>query len=260
LESACPSPETLRLDISGSALTDAGCVRERNEDCCAISRSEDYPESSRRAVLALVADGMGGCRAGEVASRLAVELVTQAYFDLPAESAHALESAFHQANAHIHTLSLARDDIWGMGTTCTALAIEGRLAHSAHVGDSRLYLIRSGAIYQMTEDHSLPAELVRRGELTRSAAARHPDRNKILRAMGSRPTLQVATWSRPLPIHSGDCFVLCSDGLHNSVADHELRDAAESGDAAAACRNLVATARRRGGYDNITVAIVRIAF
>ena len=101
-------------------------------------------------------------------------------------------------------------------------------------------------------------ELVKRGALTANAARHHVDRNIILRALGTRATIEVATWEQPLPVRAGDWFVLCSDGLHDAVTDEEIRLAAESGEAAAACESLVATARGRGGHDNITVAIARV--
>src|SRR5262249_25152408 len=160
----------------------------------------------------VVADGMGGCQAGEVASRLAVEIIAEAYYASTRTPIVALMEAFQQANRQIHYLSLVRSGLNGMGTTCTALVLQGRQAYSAHVGDSRLYVIRSSSIYQMTEDHSVARELMRRGALTAEDARRQPDRNLLLRALGSRSTVEVATWEQPLPVHSGDCFVLCSDG------------------------------------------------
>ena len=138
------------------------------------------------------------------------------------------------------------------------VVIRGPLAHTAHVGDSRIYLVRSNSIHQMTEDHSLVTELVRRGALTPDAARRHPNRSLILKALGTRQSVDVMTWNEPLPPRSGDCVVLCSDGLHDIVADDEIRLATQSGGAAAACESPVAIARSRGGHDNITVAMARL--
>jgi protein phosphatase len=212
----------------------------------------------RKGILIVVADGMGGCQGGEVASRIAVETVAHAYYNSEGEPQTALADAFHEANSEIYQVSRSRTELAGMGTTCTALAIHGRAAYSAHVGDTRLYLVRSSSIYQMTEDHSVVKELVKRGALTPAAARTHIDRNVILRALGSRATIEVATWEQPLPVRAGDCFVLCSDGLHDAVTDEEIRIATESGEAAAACESLLATALGRGGYDNITVAMARV--
>jgi protein phosphatase len=252
------SPESTPVIVSASLVTDIGCVRELNEDCCQVVQPSDPHLLDRKGVLIVVADGMGGCQAGEVASRLAVETVARAYYASASEPQTALTAAFHKANSEIHQFSLLHGDLSGMGTTCTALVIHGRMAHSAHVGDSRLYMVRSSCIYQMTEDHSMVKELVKQGALTPDAARQHADRNIILRALGSRATVDVATWEHPLPVRAGDCFILCSDGLHDAVTDEEIRLATQSGEAAPACESLVAMARERGGYDNITVAIARV--
>jgi protein phosphatase len=110
----------------------------------------------------------------------------------------------------------------------------------------------------MTEDHSAVTELVKQGAITPEMARRHVDRNVLLRALGTRPSVEVATWDRPLPVEAGDWFVLCSDGLHDLVTDEEIREAAESGTISTACESLLAKARERGGHDNITVAIARV--
>jgi protein phosphatase len=244
--------------VCTSLITDTGCVRELNEDCCQVVQPSDPDLLDRKGVLIVVADGMGGCQAGEVASRVAVETVARVYYASAGEPRAALAAAFHEANNELHQFSQVRGELSGMGTTCTALVIQGRVAHSAHVGDSRLYLVRSGGIYQMTEDHSIVKELIKQGALAPNAARRHVHRNIILRALGSRATVDVDTWEQPMPVRAGDCFVLCSDGLHDAVTDEEIRLAAQSGETAAACETLVATARERGGYDNITVAIARV--
>jgi len=243
------------LFISASLITDCGCDREVNEDCCQVVQPSDPGILERKGVLMVVADGMGGYQAGEVASRIAVETVTRAYYASDSEPQAALTSAFHDANREIHRFSLVRRELKGMGTTCTALAIQGGVAYSAHVGDSRLYIVRSNSIYQLTEDHSVVTELIKHGSLTREAARRHVDRNIILRALGSGATVEVATWEQPLPVRVGDCFILCSDGLYDSVTDDEIRMAAEAQGGEAACEALVAIARDRGGHDNITVVI-----
>ena len=246
------------LSVSASLVTDCGCVRQVNEDCCQVVMPSDPGVLRQKGVLVIVADGMGGYLAGEVASRIAVETVARAYYASDDDPASALIAAFHQANGAIYRFSVTLEELNGMGTTCTALAIQRGVAHSAHVGDSRLYLIRSNSIYQLTEDHSVVKELSKQGALSPEAARNHADRHLILRALGSSSTVEVATWNQPLPVRSGDSFVLCSDGLHNSVTDEEIRAAAESHEACAACEALVAIARERGGHDNITVAIARV--
>ena len=246
------------LSISASLVTDCGCVRQVNEDCCQVVMPSDPAVLDQKGVLVVVADGMGGYLAGEVASRIAVETVARSYYASDDEPAAALISAFHEANGAIYRFSVSREELNGMGTTCTALAIHRGVAHSAHVGDSRLYLIRSNSIYQLTEDHSVVKELIKQGVLPPEVARTHVDRHLILRALGSRSSIEVAAWDQPLPVRPGDSFVLCSDGLHNVVTDEEIRAADESQEASAACEALVAVARDRGGYDNITVAIARV--
>jgi PPM family protein phosphatase len=244
--------------VSTGLITDCGRVRKVNEDCCRVIQPSDPEVLDGKGILIVVADGMGGCRAGEVASRIAVETIARVYYTSDRNPQMALAAAFHEANSEIYQFSRIRSELAGMGTTCTALAIQGRVAHSAHVGDSRLYLVRSSSIYQMTEDHSIVKELIKCGALTPDAARHHIDRNVILRALGSRANIEVATWDQPLPVRAGDWFVLCSDGLHDTVTDEEIRLATESGETTAACESLVATALGRGGHDNITVAMARV--
>ena len=244
--------------ISTAFLTDQGRVRLSNEDSGSVIQPVATKVLQEKGTLLLVADGMGGCRGGSVASQLAVETVVREYYSIEDTPVDALAQAFHQANRKIYRHSIASEELNGMGTTCTALVIHHGHAHSAHVGDSRLYLVRAGSIYQMTEDHSVVKELVRQGAITAEAARTHPGRNLILRALGSAVHVEVAIWDQPLPVQLDDCFVLCSDGLHSLVTDDEICWETQHGNPAAACARLVATARGRGGYDNITVAIARL--
>jgi protein phosphatase len=203
---------------------------------------------------------MGGHEAGEVASRVTVETVCKAYYDGPADPNQALRTALRRANYAV--LSHAGKDpaLQGMGTTCTALALlRGGQAYMAHVGDSRLYMIRGGQIYHLTEDDSQVMDMVRRGMISIDEARQHEDRNILLRALGRRSNLEVAAWEKPMPVHAGDSFVLATDGLHDLVRDEEIRDIVESSGPEDACAALVELARSRGGYDNVTVAVLRVA-
>jgi protein phosphatase len=252
------SPELTSFIVSASSMSDAGCVRESNEDYCTVVHPADPDVFEHKGVLIVVADGVGGSQAGEVASRAAVECITRSYYESSEDPHKALARAFEEANQEIYRLSQLRSDFIGMGTTGTALALRGQVAYSAHVGDSRLYLVRSRSIYQMTEDHSIVKELVKQGTLTPEEARHHPDRNLIFRALGNHATVKVASWEQALPVRVGDCFVLCSDGLYDTVTDDEICEAAQQTHTAAACEVLVSTARLRGGRDNITVAIARV--
>ena len=238
-------------------LSDVGCHRELNEDSARIVRASADGHVDR-GLLVVVADGMGGHQAGEVASQAAVETVGKEYSTLRGTPGEALEKAFRRAHQAI--LKLAQDNpaLAGMGTTCTAVAIVGRQAWAAHVGDSRLYLVRGREIYQLSEDHTHCMEMVRNGLMTLEEAKRHEDRNVVIRAMGTRPELALMTWPKPMTVKPRDIFVLCSDGLHDLVSDAEIREAVWDTNPSLACPKLVKMARDRGGYDNITLAVVAI--
>jgi len=244
------------LEVEAAVLSDVGCHRESNEDRAEVV----LPSESRRlGVLAVVADGMGGHAAGEVASGLAVEVIRHAYQQCTGDPARCLSEAMQQANRAIFDTARRDERLGGMGTTCTAVVVEDGEAHLAHVGDSRLYLIRGNGIYRMTEDHSAVMELVRRGLLTAEEARHHADKNVILRALGTHASVRIATWEQPMPVRSGDTLLLSSDGLHDLVEDGEIGEIVRSGSPDEACRRLVALARERGGPDNITVVMLRFA-
>lgn len=235
-----------------SLLSDTGCHRQLNEDSARIVRAGD------RGLLLVVADGMGGHKAGEVASQTAVEVIEQEYRAARGTPGQALAKAFQLAHRTILGLSSHDPELQGMGTTCTALALVGRQAWAAHVGDSRLYLVRQGAVYQLSEDHTQCMELVRQGAMTLEQAHQHEDRNVLFRAMGTRPEMEPMIWPEPMPVQPGDRFVLCSDGLHDLVNDAEIRGVVSGSEPEEACQKLVQMARDRGGYDNITVAVAQI--
>jgi protein phosphatase len=237
-----------------ASRSDVGCHRQVNEDCFRYTE----PQGTDKGALAIVADGMGGHAAGDIASRMAVEIIDQLYYAQAGAAPSALERAFREANRMIYKASQSDLRLNGMGTTCTALALRKGLAVCAHIGDSRLYLVRGGAIYLMSEDHSAVMEMVRRGTLSRETARGHADRNIILRALGTRPEAEVAIWREPFPVRDGDCFVLCSDGLSDPVSDEEIKHAVLSAEPASACDQLIELAKERGGHDNITVGALKL--
>jgi PPM family protein phosphatase len=254
--------ETLPFSIEACFLSDAGCLRATNQDCGQLIEPADDHLLKTKGHLAIVADGLGGHAGGETASRLAVETISRTYYDSDngrADDPHTiLQQAFLAANRVIHQRARAELQLYGMGTTCTALALIGARAYCAHVGDSRLYLLRGGEIYLMSEDHSAVMDLVRRGLLRREAARHHADRNVLLRALGTRSAVTVSCWQKPFPVRAGDVFLLCSDGLYELVADAEIMKAAAEATPSAACGALITLAKERGGYDNITVGVVRL--
>ena len=227
---------------AAAGLTDTGRKRRRNEDAFVC-----------RPPLFAVADGMGGAQAGEVASRLAAAAVSEAAADSSGEAAVAALVA--EANRRVWQRSTQDMSHSGMGTTITvALAdLAGGTIAIGHVGDSRAYRIRDGALEQLTEDHSLVAELVRRGRLSPEEAETHPQRSVITRALGTDPDVEVDLFTvEALP---GDLFLLCSDGLTTMVPDEEILSlaAGSHGGLDAAARALVDAANAAGGEDNVTV-------
>ena len=247
--------DMMRVDVH--PFTDVGLKRTQNEDHHAWSRSEsDEPEQF---VVLVVADGMGGARAGEVASLLAVDYVIAASRGLGADATEeALRRVVEGANSVVHHESVVNPDRRGMGTTCTALILRQYVATFAHVGDSRAYLIRDGAIRQITRDHSLVAQLVEFQHLTPEEARTDPRRNVVTRSLGVGPSVEVDTGS--VPLESDDTLLVSSDGLHGLVEDAELLDHALAADLDAAGQGLIDLAKSRGGHDNITVVLARVTF
>lgn len=247
----------MRLEIRGA--TDLGRKRPVNEDSHAWWIPGTEEELKRRGVLLVVADGMGGARAGERASHVAVETVLKNYREAPGtDPLSDLQESVEAANNAIHTESLANPEMSGMGTTCTSLVIIDRDALVAHVGDSRAYLVRDGEIRQLTNDHSLVQHLVERGQITADEARVDPRRNVVTRSVGVSPMVEVDAERFPGLLLDGDTVVICSDGLHGLVTDAELADLVKGSDLDEACRLLITLANGRGGHDNITVLMARV--
>ena len=246
------------FETAASVQTDKGCVREINEDSGRLVRPSHPALLAEKGMLLVVADGMGGHSAGEVASQMAVEVVSRLYYETPGEPGAALRHAVEEANRRIHAAAAADESKHGMGTTCTALALRGDMAFAAHVGDSRLYMLRGGRLYQLSEDHSAVNEMVKLGLITKEQARTHEEKNVILRALGTSPEVEVSVLE-PFPVHEGDQYLLCSDGLHDLVLDDEIASVlAGAEDIHAAGERLIALAKARGGHDNITVGIIAI--
>jgi len=238
------------MQLCSAARSDLGRRRSANEDTYTLA-----PELG----LFLVADGMGGHRAGQVASGLAARAAAATLRSLREErrsAAWRLRACVTAANAEILASSRAKPELAGMGTTVVALLAEGDRVALAHVGDSRAYRIRGGAIQRLTDDHTLVGELVRRGEIGERAAASHPQRHVLLRALGVRRDVEPDV--QELAPEPGDLYLLCSDGLTGHVEDAEIAEiVAGAPDLDAACERLIDLANARGGDDNITVVLVR---
>ena len=229
-----------------AGLTDTGRRRRRNEDSYVL----DPP-------LFAVADGMGGAQAGEVASRLAAAAFHEYREADELEPERRVEALVQEANRRVYERSREDANASGMGTTVTAALVEGDSVAIAHVGDSRAYRIRGDALEQLTEDHSLVADLMRSGRLTPEEAEAHPQRSVITRALGTDPEVDVDTFA--VGLEPDDVFLLCSDGLTTMVPDEEiLRIVHESSSLDRAARALVKAANKRGGEDNVTVVLFRV--
>lgn len=259
--SSSTAPEALRLEWAG--LTDAGRVRANNED--SLAWDDDVG-------LFVVADGMGGCNAGEVASSLAVRMLLAEFRQLPltlpardgcppALSAAAMRlcTAILKANRSVYEASLQDAQYAGMGTTLVAALFQGQRAIIASIGDSRVYRYRDGQLEQLTVDHTVVQEQIEYGLITPEQARFMAGRGLITRALGVEPGVEVDVQEQPLL--AGDIFLLCSDGLFDMLEDQEIatiiHDSAQNVQAAAG--GLVAAANDRGGYDNISIILVRAA-
>ncbi len=245
----------LRLDVA--QLTDVGRKRPHNEDNMAYVIPKDPQVMARKGALFIVADGMGGHAAGEVASEIAVDTVSKVYYqDDSDDAAVSLLHAIKRANALIHQRAAENMMRSGMGTTCVAAVFRGGTAYVANVGDSRSYLVRRGVIKQVSQDHSWVEEQVRAGLLTREQARSHAQRNVITRCLGTQPDVEIDVFSERL--EEGDSMFLCSDGLSGLVSDEELGQIVDQYLPQESVYHLVERANENGGSDNITAVVVRV--
>ena len=244
--------------VESSQLSDVGQKRQHNEDYVGFYEPRQISDLEARGRLYVIADGVGGAAAGEIASEYAVKKTIYAYYqNADNDPGDGLAKAIEEANADIFAQNLSRPDHREMATTLVAAAIRGDGLVVANVGDSRAYVIRDETIEQITEDHSLMAEMISDGVITAKDAETHPYRNVILRSVGAYETIQVDLFSRQLA--PDDILILCSDGLTRLVSNDELADFARARPPAEAARQLVALANERGGEDNISVSITHIA-
>lgn len=231
--------------VQSTCKTDTGRQRRENED-----------SAIARAPLFVVADGMGGARAGEVASRVAIDTFQRAMPEA-GSSEQRLADRVREANLAIYERARSEPELEGMGTTLTAAYLDDAHVAIAHVGDSRAYLFRDGKLQRLTRDHSLVDELVRQGKLTEAQAAEHPQRSVITRALGVEREVEVDTWS--YPARAGDVLLLCSDGLTSMISEDRIAKVLGSTDELdRAGARLIEDANAAGGRDNITVVLCRL--
>ena len=233
-------------------VTDRGAVRQQNQDAYAAKVLEDGR------AIALVCDGMGGARAGNVASTMAVELFMEEFLK-PGQEGPVEEQMGHAAsvaNQAVFQRSATDPECAGMGTTMVAVLAGAEEAVILNEGDSRCYHINDEGIVLVTRDHSLVEDLVERGELTREQARTHPHKNLITRALGAEPVLMADCFRQPLA--AGDCLLLCSDGLSNVVNEQEmLYEVVHGGETEQCCQRLLNIALSRGAPDNVTVVLIK---
>jgi len=227
------------LVARSAALSDIGLHRKTNEDAYVVAPP-----------LFAVCDGMGGAQAGEVASGLAAAALEAGV----GEGLTLLEAA-ESANAAVYARAEEDTAHTGMGTTLTAVVLEGDTGHFAHIGDSRAYLLRDGELQQLSQDHSLVGEMVRDGRLTEEEAAVHPHRSILSRALGTEPLARIDEFE--VDLQSGDVLLLCSDGLSGPSSATAIQKALARDDPADAAARLIAEARKHGGPDNITAVVLR---
>lgn len=247
------APAAVRLTLEGNkrmkvyAMTDVGRVRPINEDAYYL------PQNGEK--FCAVADGMGGHKAGEVASALAVETFSRVMRSAGRPGSHVLHTAVVRANEAVFEEAGRDDNKRGMGTTLTAMCLEGETVHIAHVGDSRAYLIRNGAIMRVTMDHTLVEEMVMQGMITAREARVHPKRNLVTRALGTNAKVDIDLIQ--LEVRPDDVFLLCSDGLSNMVDEKNMLSVTLGAKGwQEKVKDLVRLALEAGGPDNITAMYV----
>ena len=240
------------FELAIAGMSHVGRIRTVNQD--AFDRFDD---AERGEILLVVADGLGGHRAGEVASKMAVGTLGKLCFEGDGKPEERLSTAIERANAEIHKLAGRDSMLRGMGTTLVALLLAGDAAFVAHAGDSRLYRLRDGEFRALTEDHSVVALLVRNGSISPEEARDHPKRNQIMRALGVHDEIEFEL--APVDVASGDTYLLCSDGLHSMLPDDDLRTLAERApDPHTGVAWLVDAANQAGGIDNVTAMMLQV--
>lgn len=234
------------------SVTDVGQRRKMNQDYVFAS---ELPVG-KLPNLFIVADGMGGHNAGDYASRFVTNTIKELIENSnETDAVQAMESAIQKSNVLLREEAIKREELWGMGTTIVVTTIMDGVAHTANVGDSRLYLIGDAGMQQITQDHSLVEEMVRLGQLTKEEARRHPDKNIITRAIGAGKIVQIDFFE--YDIKDGDKILMCSDGLTNMVEDSDIEQIVKNGKSVEEQANeLIKVANDHGGKDNIAVILI----
>ena len=247
----------MKAVIEFGIATHVGMVRTENQDCYGefpVNRRDIEDEGGK---LFIVADGMGGHRAGRLASEIAVRTIAASYYETNGSSiTERLQTAFQTANSVIYTHGVLHPEHAGLGTTCVALVLKDQGATIAHIGDSRVYRINKHGIWQLTQDHTKVAEMQRRGIITADEALTHPEKHHLYRALGVREGTEVDIIS-DISCMTREYFLLCTDGLYEYVTDAEMKKLVLSHPPQEACDRMILHANERGGHDNSTVCVAR---
>lgn len=238
--------------LEAAVVSDTGTERPDNQD---FAQHELIGESG---ALVVVADGISSGVGGATASRMAVESTFRSYREQPpgASASKRLWRAVQQANIDVYDFSVVVTELRGMGTTLTAIAIERGELSAAHVGDSRLYLVRDRTITQLTKDHTVTGDKVRMGLLSETRARHHPERSTLTRCLGRELIVGLDRFTRR--VRQGDTFVICTDGLYNALEESEIARIVSDHDASASSRELIDAANQLGTLDNVTAAVIKM--
>jgi protein phosphatase len=243
-------------DIKAVVVSDLGNIRTNNEDMGLFFKIADENALRDKGYMLIVADGMGGHNAGEVASRMATDIICREYYNQRNSTVEKnLEKALSLANKTIFEKASSQQAFQGMGTTCTVLVVINQDVYYAHAGDSRAYIQKGDSIMQITEDHTYVQQLVNNGDITAAEAAVHPKRNILTNAMGTKPEMRIDTGKSKYMFENNDRLLLCSDGLYDYLNDEELNKILIDNGLKNAASVMVEQAKARGGHDNITVVL-----
>jgi serine/threonine protein phosphatase PrpC len=249
----------VRAGVEVAGLTDVGLQRENNEDSYLYWEPASDADFDRKGRLAVIADGMGGYEGGQEASRLAVETLRDVYECVVQDDPQpALLEAMATAHDRIKDYGEKHPELHGMGTTCTALVVRGRQLYFAHVGDSRLYMVRGEKISRLTRDHSYVGRLVESGIVRPEDAEKHPQRHILTSALGAGSEVAMDGSEGAIGLQTNDELLLCTDGLWGVMSEEELMAATRGRSASEGCAALIKLALQRGGPDNVTVQVLRI--
>jgi protein phosphatase len=242
-----------QLLVRAMTLSDAGCVRQNNEDCAGFT----FLAGSKTDFLAVLADGMGGYERGEVASGMMVNAAcSESHKISEINPLKWMKKVFKMVNAQIYETAIRSNIV--MGTTCTILLVWKKRLYCGHIGDSRLYLLQNNQLHQITTDHTMVNELLRSKKITKAEAVHHQQRNILTKAVGTKPTVIPDIFRIRQTVGAGSRFLLCSDGIYDMLSDKEIGEYLSKTSIRESVHSIIASAKEKGGYDNLTVTVVEI--